>query len=50
MWLELLPILFVGLLLPFGLLSPFSSLSLGQRFAPPLMAALFQRPPPAQLL
>jgi hypothetical protein len=50
MWLELLPVLFVGLLLPFGLLSPFSSLSLGQRFAPPALTALFQRPPPAQLL
>jgi hypothetical protein len=50
MWLELLPILFVGLLLPFGLLSLQSSLSLGQKFAPPALPALFQRPPPAQLL
>jgi hypothetical protein len=50
MWLELLPILFVGLLLPFGLLSALSSLSLGQQFAPPALNALFQRPPPAQLL
>jgi hypothetical protein len=49
-WLELLPILFVGLLLPFGLLSPLSSLSLGHQFGPPALAALFQRPPPAQLL
>jgi hypothetical protein len=49
MWLELLPILFVGLLLPFGL-SALSSLSLGQQFAPPALPALFQRPPPAQLL
>lgn len=50
MWLELLPILFVGLLLPFGLLSPLSSLSLGRQFAAPAVTALFQRPPPAQLL
>ncbi|UWZ82985.1 hypothetical protein [Occallatibacter riparius] len=50
MWLELLPILFVGLLLPFGLLSPLSSLSLGRQFAAPAIPALFQRPPPAQLL
>ena len=49
-WLELLPILFVGLLLPFGLLSPLSSLSLGHQFGPPSLTALFQRPPPAQLL
>jgi hypothetical protein len=50
MWLELLPILFVGLLLPFGFLSPLNSLSLGRHFAAPALPALFQRPPPAQLL
>jgi hypothetical protein len=50
MWLELLPILFVGLLLPFGLLSALSFLSLGQQFVSPALPALFQRPPPAQLL
>lgn len=50
MWLELLPILFVGLLLPFGFLSPLNSLSLGRQFAAPALTALFQRPPPAQLL
>jgi hypothetical protein len=50
MWLELLPILFVGLLLPLGLLSALSSLSLGQQFAPPTLTALFQRPPPVELL
>ena len=49
-WLELLPVLFVGLLLPLSLLSRFSLLSLGHSHAAPPLPNLFQRPPPAQLL
>lgn len=49
-WLELLPVLFVGLLSPLSLLSARSLLSLGQAFPAPAISALFQRPPPAQLL
>jgi hypothetical protein len=49
-WLELLPVLFVGLISPLSLLSPRSFLSVGQRYPAPVLPALFQRPPPAQLL
>lgn len=49
-WLELLPVLFVGLLSPLALLSAWSFLSLDQAFPAPALPSLFQRPPPAQLL
>lgn len=49
-WLELLPVLFVGLVSPLSLLSAQSFHSLGQAFPAPALNALFQRPPPAQLL
>jgi hypothetical protein len=49
-WLELLPVLFVGLLSTRSLLSGQSSLSLGHVYPAPALAALFQRPPPAELL
>ncbi len=49
-WLELLPVLFVGLLSQLSLLSAQSFHSLGQAYPAPPLAALFQRPPPAQLL
>jgi hypothetical protein len=48
-WLELLPVLFVGLLSPLALLSARSLLSLDQAFPTPALPSLFQRPPP-QLL
>jgi hypothetical protein len=49
-WLELLPVLFVGLLSQLSLLSSRSFLSLGQEYPSPALNALFQRPPPARLL
>lgn len=49
-WLELLPVLFVGLLSPLALLSAWSFLSLSRTFPAPALPSLFQRPPPAQLL
>jgi len=49
-WLGLLPVLFVGLLSALTFLSLQTSGSIGQAFPAPAMAALFQRPPPAQLL
>lgn len=49
-WLKMLPVLFVGLLLPLGLLSSRFSNSLGLALPEPVLPALFQRPPPAQLL
>jgi hypothetical protein len=48
--LDLLPVLFVGLLSPLSLLSPRSSLSSGCAYPAPILPALFQRPPPASLL
>jgi hypothetical protein len=49
-WLEMLPVLFVGLLSQFSLLSAQSYVSVGQAYPAPPLTALFQRPPPAQLL
>jgi hypothetical protein len=49
-WLELLPVLFVGLVSPLSLLSTQSLLSVGRAYPAPPLTALFQRPPPAQLL
>ncbi|HWG19442.1 MAG TPA: hypothetical protein VG225_02860 [Terracidiphilus sp.] len=50
MWLELLPIFFVGLVSPLSLLSARSSLCLGRTFSAPILPSLFQRPPPFQLV
>jgi hypothetical protein len=45
-WLALLPVFFVGLLVPFTLLSLPPVLSLGHKLRAPALAAKFQRPPP----
>jgi hypothetical protein len=49
-WLQLLPVLFVGLVSPLILLLSRSFLSIGQAYPASALPALFQRPPPAQLL
>ena len=45
-WLALLPVFFVGLLVPLGLFSPLAFLALGSTPDAPAPAAAFQRPPP----
>lgn len=49
-WAAMLPVLFVGLMAPLGLLSPKPILRLGHPPAAPLLPSAFQRPPPVQLL
>jgi hypothetical protein len=49
-WIDLLPVLFVGLLLPLSLLSPRSALCIGRAAPAPVLPFSFQRPPPFQLL
>lgn len=48
-WLALLPVFFVGLLVPFSLLPLVSVLSLGHTPGAPSLAPSFQRPPPFPL-
>jgi hypothetical protein len=45
-WMALLPALFVGLMVPFGLLPLLPVLSLGHTPEAPSLAPSFQRPPP----
>ena len=47
---DLLPVLFVGLLLPLTLFSARASLSLGRAPSSPARPYLFQRPPPSATL
>jgi hypothetical protein len=44
--LDLLPVFFVGLISPLGVLSSGSTLSLGRVLPAPSLPGLFQRPPP----
>ena len=46
-WMAMLPVLFVGLVVPLSLISPRSFHSLGRRRAAPALPWSFQRPPPA---
>lgn len=46
-WIAMLPVLFIGLVSPLSLLSVASIRCLGRPPAPPLLSALFQRPPPS---
>jgi hypothetical protein len=48
-WLALLPVFFVGLLVPFSLLPLLPVLSLGHTPQAPSLAPSFQRPPPFPL-
>jgi len=48
-WIALLPVFFVGLLVPFSLLPVLLVLSLGHTAAAPSLAPSFQRPPPLRL-
>ncbi len=48
-WLALLPVFFVGLLVPFTLLPLLPVLSLGHAAEAPSLAPSFQRPPPFRL-
>ena len=45
-WVAIVPVLFIGLVFPLVLLSAASTRSQGRPPAPPLLSALFQRPPP----
>ena len=46
-WMAILPVLFVGLVVPLSLISPRSFHSLGRRRTAPALPWSFQRPPPA---
>jgi cell division protein FtsW (lipid II flippase) len=48
-WIALLPVFFVGLLVPFNLLPLLLVLSLGHAPQAPSLAPSFQRPPPFRL-
>jgi hypothetical protein len=48
-WTAVLPVLFVGLVVPLNLASPRPTLSLGRTPLAPALPCSFQRPPPALL-
>jgi len=48
-WTAMLPVLFVGLLVPLSLMSRKTMLSLGRTPSAPALPCSFQRPPPALL-
>jgi hypothetical protein len=47
LWLVLLPVFFVGLIAPLGIVPLIALLSLGHASEAPALAASFQRPPPS---
>jgi bacteriorhodopsin len=49
LWLVLLPALFIGLIVPLGVLPLFALLTLGHASPAPALGPLFQRPPPVVL-
>lgn len=49
LWLACLPVFFVGLISPLGILSPRAYLDLGRTPALPFQRSSFQRPPPILL-
>jgi len=49
LWLVLLPALFMGLIVPRGIVTLFALLALGYTSAAPALGPLFQRPPPIAL-
>ena len=48
-WVAILPLLFVGVISPLSLLSPFAFLYLGRTPDAPVLPLVFQRPPPFDL-
>ncbi len=48
-WIPLIPLLFVGMISPLGLLSPLAFFSAGRIPEAPTPTASFQRPPPFRL-
>jgi hypothetical protein len=46
-WLAILPILFLGIVSPLSLLPPMPFAYAGRAPQPPVLASLFQRPPPS---
>ena len=45
-WVAILPLLFVGIISPLGLLGPLASVYVGRIPEAPSLTAAFQRPPP----